>query len=127
MVWEKIRAQSAVPTALKVTHKPPTTLHNNTLWINMGFPADEYLLLSVFIYPLRRNQPLWKQRSDIFSQHALPEGSSSVLLHPLHHRLQTLVLYGLGCNSFLAIDADNTGMAIFVQVGEITILELPQI
>lgn len=61
MVWEKMWAQSAVPTALKATHKPPTTLHKNTSWINMGFPADEYLLLCEFIYPLRWNQPLWKQ------------------------------------------------------------------
>ena len=60
IVWEKIWAQSAVPTALKATHKPPTTLRNNTSWINMGLPADEYLLLCEFIYPLRWNQPLWK-------------------------------------------------------------------
>jgi len=62
-----------------------------------------------------------------FFQHTLPEDTSSVLLHPLHHRLQTLVLYGLGCSSFLAIDADNTDMTICVQAGEITILEIPQI
>jgi len=65
--------------------------------------------------------------NDVFFQHALPEGTSSVLLHPLQHRLQTLVSYGSGCSSFLAIDADNTDMAICVQAGEITILEIPQI
>jgi hypothetical protein len=37
------------------------------------------------------------------------------------------VLYGLGRSSFFAVDTNNTDMAICVQVGEISILELPQI
>jgi hypothetical protein len=56
MVWEKIWAQSAVLIALTAHHTPTITSCNNASWIDMGFPADKYLLLCEFIYPLRQTQ-----------------------------------------------------------------------
>lgn len=80
VVWRK----KMVP--LTAHYMPVFTSWNGTLWFNMEFSVDQYLLFWEFIYPQRWNQVslLNRRNVGVFLQNALHKGSisqNSGLLH----------------------------------------------